>query len=352
MPYCKWTQDGNSLILSTRKGFWHFQMPGDWKIKNTHPDLFRLAEIVLLYPFMMNEMDGYTWIPSRRQGTHPGLSFSTGVDSTAAMLLMPDDTQFVYYRRDYASKINHANAWRMMEHIKPMVWCVDSDSELIRKEFAGLNHGFSSDYHCGVGLILLADYLDIGAFATGMVLESAYLYSGYKYRNFADTIYWQKWNRLFFACGLPIYQPVAGCSEIITEKIVAENNLQDYAISCLRGPEGQRCGECYKCFRKKMVDIGNFAISRDVDKIINSVPLKMASSLIHTMQKANPAGDKLPENLRHYLKYDVSWLEGYYPPALDLIPEKYRALTKSNLEKYCQPMQEPYEIHKWDVSNG
>lgn len=359
MSYCKWTRDGERLTLSTKKGSWHFIMPADWRIKDTHPDLFKLAELVLLYPFLTNEIDDEPWAPTRKNGKHPGLSYSTGVDSTAAMCLMPQDTQLVYFERDYSRevnphKLNHANAYRaikQLHNLERYVVSVKSDSELIRKAYSPLNQGFSTDYHCGVGLILLADYLDLDSFGTGMVLESAYLYCGYKYREFADTLYWQKWNALFSTVGLPIYQPVAGCSEIITEKIIADCKLDAVACSCIRGAEGSTCGKCYKCYRKGAAGGDLTPKSEAVTDILNHTPLKMASSMIYTMQKAGESAI-IPNPLRPYFGLDVSWLEGYYPPSLALIPEKYRALTKTNLEKHCAPMAEPYKMHTWNVEHG
>ncbi len=354
--YCSWVQDGNILKLITDKGRWHFIMPEDWKISATHPDLFRLAEMVLLYPFLTKEIDNSEWKSSRKPGNYPGLSYSTGVDSNAAMILMPPDTRLVYYRRDYESRLRHDNADRCIAKTGSSVYQVESNSELIRCEYARLHHGFSTDYHCGVALILLADYLDIGSFATGMVLESAYLYSGYKYRNFANTIYWQKWNGIFSACGLPIYQPVAGCSEIITQRIVKEAGLAQYAVSCLMGEAGRICGQCYKCYRKLMGGKTIALPDSKVEAILNAIPLKMASSMIYTAQKALSNQVKpfsyIPQQLLPYMQHDVSWLEGYYPPYLDLIPAKYRELTKNNIEKYAKPMEIPYKMHEWNVENG
>ena len=39
---------------------------------------------------------------------------------------------------------------------------------------------------------------------------------------------------IFNNIGLSIYQPVAGCSEVINQHIIAQNGLLDYAQSCLR----------------------------------------------------------------------------------------------------------------------
>ena len=74
-----------------------FEMPKDWKFEETHPDLFKLAEFVLLSPYEPTILDG--WKPSRKAGLRPGLAFSAGIDSTAAMCLMPENTLLFYHER-------------------------------------------------------------------------------------------------------------------------------------------------------------------------------------------------------------------------------------------------------------
>ena len=84
-----------------------------------------------------------------------------------------------------------------------------------------------------------------------MPLENTFLFHGHQYRNFGASWFWRHYSEIFRNIGLSIYRPVGGCFEIINQKIVTENNLLDFAQSCLRSNQpGKPCGTCWKCFRK------------------------------------------------------------------------------------------------------
>ena len=101
------------------------------------------------------------WVPTREPGHRPGLSFSGGIDSTAAMCLMPQRTVLFYGERyGFETKLRHDNANVFIEYLeneigRPVIK-IRSNHELIRTRD---NHsaGFSTDYACAVGAILSAD---------------------------------------------------------------------------------------------------------------------------------------------------------------------------------------------------
>ena len=132
-----------------------------------------------------------------------------------------------------------------------------------------------------------------------------------------------------------------GCSELINRQIVDSYGYGDYAQSCLRSSAGNSCGKCWKCFRKNTLIGKPFEMSNEIRTFLGREPLKMAASTLYSIQKLqqkNLADEILSEHL-HILQLigkDVSFLEGYYPKAIELIPEKYRELTK-NLLMDCVP---------------
>ena len=129
------------------------------------------------------------WKPSRRPGIRPGLAFSAGVDSTAAMCLMPDRTLLFYHERSGIDSImNHENANRFINYLiedegRPVIR-VKSNHEISRT-LDGKTPGFTTDYACAVHVILLADHYDLDSIATGMPLENS-LYS-WTNHNFEET---------------------------------------------------------------------------------------------------------------------------------------------------------------------
>ena len=70
----RWRQDGNTLYFTFNDIEVYFKMPTDWRIEETHEDLFRVANYVMTSPWEEGVLDD--WIPSRKPGRRPGLAFS------------------------------------------------------------------------------------------------------------------------------------------------------------------------------------------------------------------------------------------------------------------------------------
>ena len=321
-------------------------MPKEWKLEETHEDLFRVANYVMTSPWEDGVLDD--WIPSRQPGWRPGLAFSGGVDSVASMLLMPQDTVLVYNRREgFTSSIDHTNADRLFEHLlktqgRPVVQ-VPSNHEMIRK-LHGKGAGFSTDYACAVQVILLADYLQLDSIATGMPLENTYLFHGHRYRNFGASWFWRHYSEIFNNIGLSIYQPVAGCSEIINQRVVTDNGLLDYAQSCLRSDRpGVPCGSCWKCFRKNTLAGYDFKFSNEITTFLKKRPLKQAASTLYSIQKLEDTDSygeiiNTCDDLVGLLDEDFSFLTSHHSEGLKLLPSKYRRYTSNRLAKYADEM--------------
>ena len=344
-PQERWHFEGGRLWLTYNETEIWFEMPKDWKFEETHPDLFKLAEFVLLSPYEPTILDD--WKPSRKAGLRPGLAFSAGIDSTAAMCLMPENTLLFYHERSGIDSIlSHDNANRFINYLieeegRPVIR-VKSNHEISRT-IGGKSPGFTTDYACAVHVILLADYYDLDSIGTGMPLENSYMFHGQRFRDFEQTNFWRKHSSLFESVGLPIYQPVMGCSELINRQIVELNGYGDLAQSCLRSSAGNSCGKCWKCFRKNTLIGKPFQMSNEINTFLSKKPLKMAASTLYSIQKLNEknlADEILSEHphIAELMDRDVSFLEGYYSESIDLIPERYRELTSILLKEFAQEM--------------
>ena len=71
-------------------GYVYWDMPSSYSIGETHPDLLRLTAELLLYPWFPSMRTDFE--KTRSKGRQISLSFSAGIDSTAAMLVMPQST--------------------------------------------------------------------------------------------------------------------------------------------------------------------------------------------------------------------------------------------------------------------
>jgi hypothetical protein len=330
-----WTQEKNKVMFKAPNVTVEFIVPKGFSLKRTSLDLLWAIENVLLSPW--HEKYNKEWVPTRRPGNSPGLSFSGGIDSTAAMCLMPSDTRLFYLERNFESMIQHENAYRFIEHLKNQsreVISIKSNHELIRT-FHDKNPGFSTDYACMAHLILVADFFDLDAAATGMPLENAYFFHGSKVRNFQESSFWKRYAPMFSYLGIPIYQPVAGCSEIVNNTIVNKNGYKGFASSCLRSNvAGKTCNNCWKCFRKNIFNKLDWEMSPEISKFLSKRPLKQGIATLYALQMLYEVKQEIPEeanDLKSIMKTDLDFLNRYWAPSLELIPLKYRESTMKKI---------------------
>ena len=347
----KWKQIRNEIQFDSPEGLVTFRVPEDFSLVRTSPDLLWTIESVLLSPW--HTKYSTEWVPTRRPGRIPGLSFSGGIDSTAALCLMPENTILLYMERNFESMIKHANALYFLDELKRegrTTLSIPSNHEFIRTKH-GKNPGFSTDYACMAHLILLADYFDLDAAGTGMPLENSYFFHGTIVRDFSNARFWKSNSAIFRFLGLPLYQPVAGCSEILTNNIVKETKLHDLAKSCLRSEIiGKTCEKCWKSFRKNIFNQRAWEMSNEISTFLSKRPLKQGIATLFALQQIMKKQGKIPEEAKDLLSVietDLSFLRDYWGPSLDLLPDKYREFTSEKLSGYASPMSRNlYEIDK------
>jgi len=338
-------QNGRIVQMYSPCGKVSWLMPKDYDLSDTHEDLLRVCAHVLLKPMSKHLLEG--WVPSRKAGSRPGLALSCGIDSVAALLIMPKNTVALHHRRAFSSMIKHSNADITMDALKnEKKWVIDSiisDHEVLRTTL-GKPIGFSTDFATCAHLILLADYYDLDSIAMGMPIDNTYLRKGAVFRNFIEERHvWIYWSKIFNSIGLAYNSPLAGISQAGALKIVKEGGFTKYVNSCLRGKDGDGCGSCWKCFHKNGVLGRAFDPTvGEIDIFLQKRPLKTAVHVTWVLQKFDLF--HLVPDLKYLEDLDLSWWEKYYPPALNLLPEKYLQIQKNSIEKYLKPMPKPYAI--------
>jgi len=302
-----WKQEGNKVYFDFKGTEIFFYMPEDFKLEKTHPDLLKLAEYFMFYPWY-DVLGDYKF--SRKRGKEFGLSFSTGVDSTAISLLYPE-AKLVYIERFGIEKrlLNQDNAFRMIENMDKKVIVVKSNLELIRTHF-GLQIGYPTALGMGVPTILLADYLDLGILSYGKVMDDQYFPKGF-FQDYTEDYF--KRQELLESAGLLGFYPAVGCSEVITTEIVDNSKYKDLSFSCIRGEGGKGCNNCYKCFRKNMLRGKEYNINKETVTYTSKEVPKMATSLLYAFKKRN--ADLSILNLEYLKDLDVSMLNKVYSEA-------------------------------------
>ena len=337
-------QEGSRLWMIHPQGWTHWDMPNDFALSQTHPDLLRLTAEILLHPWHKSSQTPLEG--TRILGTKPSLAFSAGTDSTAAALLMPENTILGYHRRNFKSILDHRNADRLLSHMKyerdKIIIDISSNHELIRT-YHFKQIGFSSDFACATHLILLADHFDIGAIAFGMPLDNTWLKKGRRFREFLETDYYIYWDERFSKCGLDLLLPIAGLSEAGAMKICTNENLLPYLNSCLRGDGVSGCGTCWKCFHKNGPLGRPFDIrASGIQTLLQRRPLPTATHALWAIKQLKLEAE-VPD-LKECLKQDFSWWTSYYPPAKEILPERWKKEIWQNITNQLSPMEKPYPV--------
>ena len=340
-------QEGNLLWMKTPNMWVYWEMPTGFELEDTSPVLLELAAELLLRPWVKSTKKPFS--SKREFGENYSLSFSAGTDSTAAMLLMPENTILAYHERDFDSMIDHRNALRLIDQIKTYrdVIIVKSNHERIRKTYAKPN-GFSTDYASGVHLILMADYLDLKGVSFGLVIENGWLEKGARYRDFAKSNHWNYWSKRFNDAGLHLVLPINMISEAGCMKICHSDEIGQFLNSCIRGDGEGGCEKCWKCFHKngpigRKIDV----TSHEISTYLQKRPLRTAMHALWAIKKMSL--EYLVPDLKSQLQQDLSWWENYYSPGLEILPSDLREIIQNNLELYLQPLKDSSRLTAIDL---
>ncbi|MDA8557038.1 DUF6395 domain-containing protein [Candidatus Poseidoniales archaeon] len=339
-----WLQERQRLWLRHPNGWVHWDMPDDFKLSDTHEALLHLALEVLLSPWV-SETKKWERTP-RKFGKNTALSYSGGVDSTAAMILMPEETLLAYHERNFTSMLNHSLPHSTFDAIEERtgrtVLRIPSNHEKIRTHY-GLKNGFSTANAASVHLILLADYLDLSGIAFGTPIDNTWLQKGSKYRDFESSHYWEYWGSKFRIAGLKYILPINHISEAGAISICKQSQFVDVVNSCLRGSDDRWCGKCWKCFHKNG-PLGRKITprSKEITTFLHDTPLRTAQHALWAIKYLR-LEDHVP-HLKPYIENDLSWWEKAYSPGLELIDEPLRQHIRGKTEQYLQWMENPFTL--------
>lgn len=363
-----------------------FGLPDGFNKDDTHPDLLALASLVTFYPWIGNTLELPFAVSTRFAETvkrwtkitlpnasgsvprripaddaRPGLSFSAGVDSLAALAIMPENTLPVFSHRapspTGAASLYKADA--PLHAVEEMnvagreTHVVESDLEWIRQPV-----GFAVDPSPGVPVILLADLFRIDAIGFGTIAEAAYRTGSAQFIDYAHRPVFTRWQAILQSAGLSYYNCVAGISEIGTTAITRQSEFGHLAQSCVRGEVGAACMKCVKCFRKSLIEasisgdwpspneVSRMMSNRAIRSYLSSVPIRLEIVLAAALSGyagADPLLIALQKRVAAET-WDVSFTGGWYGPSLEtMVPEKYQAETRSRLEKYIPKMTDSQE---------
>ena len=367
-----------------------FHLPRNITKKQVHPDHLALVSIMLCSPFCRGKLTLPFGISRRfyestkvfsRFKVEPentevepyecpdssrlALAFSGGVDSTAALALMPENTVCVFLDRPIKGRTLYDKdaQYYICEQLIGMgreVLTIKSDLEYIRNPV-----GFPVDVANSSPAILIAQKMGFNSIAFGTILESAYGIGSKKYRDYSSGGHHRTWGGLFKGAGIPLNLVVAGISEVGTSKINARHPFGSISQSCIRGKRKDPCKNCWKCFRKILLDkiireeeiedslLDELFSIKEAKHFLGSFPIKHENTLTwitsrysgqHELMlhlKRRVRGDKIP----------LDWLEFWNPESATLIHQTCREwVTKKIVSEIGEMNSEMIEeMKQWDM---
>lgn len=355
-------------------------LPKGQTIEDTHPDHLALIALLVTHPFIHKTLH-IPWAVSKRfaksceqiskytvrfdsddyesyapkKNARPALAFSGGADSTASLLVMPESTLSVFMDRPLKKKVsmyNKSAAYATIKHAKQSGYDViklECDVEYLRQPL-----GFPTDLVPSIPILALAAAERIDSIAFGTVMESSYRIGHEKARDYQSSHHYRLWGRLFDAAGVPLFLPVSGVSEVGTSIIVFNSTFYPFTRSCIRGKWPKACENCWKCFRKNMLDaqIKGLKIDNDylhaglsiteVQKKMSSFPVSHENVLSWALKGSEGNISEMVQNRLEGKNRNLEFLTSFYPKSLDLLPPQYQEETRIRLAEFLKPMDEKH----------
>lgn len=363
---------------------------GNIKLSEIHPDLIGLSTILMCHQFIgkslylpldvsLGFLEGANSVLSKYKivsesdpeiiantpspRSRPGLAFSGGADSCAALAVMPGNTVPIFMHRPMSeNSIYDSEApLKSCEELKEVgydVKIIECDLEYLRDPI-----GFPSDLANAIPAILLSQSMGLDSIAFGTVMESAYGIGHEKYIDYEKGSHWKFYGNLFNLAGIEMCLPVAGISEVGTAMIGNQSPFGEFSQSCIRGKWHKPCLRCWKCFRKELL-----AISLEDDKVVNlkdmlkssevqirlsSYPISHENVIIYSIQNINIKNYPNLRILRNRIdtSIDLTILRKWYSKSLIFIPKKWKNSIRSKILYYLEQMTSDEEevLLNWNM---
>ncbi len=359
--------------------------------RNIHPDLLCLCSILLVNPFVgerlligwdisddfqkkaQSVISRYKLVTERASNQTPrdpiqdglaGLAFSGGADSSAALAVMPASTVPIFLSRISENQTVYDSdapieICRMLTEVGYPVKIIESNLEHIREPV-----GFPTDLANAIPSILLTEFCNLSSISFGTIMESGYGIGHEHYVEYGEGAHWRFFSTIFSAAEIRLSFPVIGVSEIGTSIIGNKSPLGYYSQSCIRGTWKNPCLKCWKCFRKELlafalgfsqdVNLLEMLNSNEVQIRLSAYPISHENVIAYSLQKINldnhpylkPIADKIDMN------EDLSFLDYWYSPSIDFVPEEIRHNIRDAIINYLQlmgPLNESV-MRSWDMT--
>ena len=307
----------------------------------------------------------------------PGLSFSGGADSAAALAIMPARTVPVFMNRPLRQESLYDSdapleICRILAEYGYEVFVINSNLEYIRNP-----PGFPTDLANAIPCLLLSQYLELDSIAFGTVLESAYGIGHEHFIDYGNGSHWRFFGTLFSAVGVQLNLPTIGVSEVGTAMIGTKSPIASLGQSCIRGSWKNPCNHCWKCFRKELLGFSIYGDSygdsdaqdslswryfdpeemlsvNEVQVRLSAFPISHENVITYSLQRIDLEGHPSLGPIASKLNMDMnlSFLEKWFSDSIEFVPDKYRNYVRSKILDFLEPTtyEEEVAIRSWDLN--
>jgi hypothetical protein len=380
-----------SLSYSMTDEIIYFDLPEE--VNEIHPDLLGLAAILLCNPFVGDELslpipvsrnffEGASGVISRyniienvdesilpitkSESRRPGLAFSGGADSAAALAIMPASTVPIFLNRPMVQSNRYDSdaplkICKMLSDSGYEVHIINSNLEFLRNPV-----GFPTDLANSVPGILMSEFLDLDSIGFGTVLESGYGIGHEKFIDYGEGSHWAFYATMFKSTGLDLCLPTLGISEVGTAIIGKISPIATIGQSCIRGSWKRPCNKCWKCFRKELLSFAikdddsehpNFRKMLEISEVqirLSSFPISHENVIAYSIQRIDIGKFSSLKPISAKLEMDrgLSFLEKWYPKSIDFVPDRYRNYIRSKIMDFLEPttFEEEEDIESWNMN--
>jgi len=292
-------------------------------------------------------------------GENTVIAYGGGIDSTSIACLFPE------YDLIHSTDLNNNHNNNIIElfvykHLDNNIHTIESNCKKI-----SLPNGFTTFTNIYITPLIMSADLNIKNIMCGSILGSSCLSNGSKYFPQFDEKRRNRWERFYNHIGINMFSPIAGCSELITSKIVCEHGLYDKVIYCDLN-EGLPCNKCTKCLRKQLelTYHGKIFTFEQYDKqcitnFLKTQSLYFAHIFIEITKKLSE--QDMNPNLKWIIQQfnnvipknkNTSFLNNIYSKSFSYFPEKIKQKIIEQLIKYskCMTIEDEFNLENWDIS--
>ena len=288
-----------------------------------------------------------------KYGTNTVIAYGGGMDSTAIALLFPEYPLIHSTTLSDRPKVKTVIKTFVKENLQNKAYLIDSNCKQLCKPsgFTAFTNIFL------IPLILTAD-LTIKNICCGEILGASCLSNGKKYFPQFDPKRRNRWIRFYNHIGLHMFSPTAGCSELITSKILYKHNLSDKVLFC-EVSEGKPCFKCTKCLRK-LLELKTHGFKFDFNsfnkefimKFLMIRPLFFSHIFIHTIKNNSDIPSYLKDSIKDIIHIETSLFNKIYSKSFLYFPEDIKENLINKLTTYAEIMnkEEEHYLENWDLT--